>query len=268
MKISVIMQSYLGDYPGSRSRPKEKFIRAVSSFLSQLHEDKELIIVSDGCNITKELYDSFYKNNPLIRFIYLDKKEDQQTNNIKKENKNTIYNFRGFPRGVGCYVATGEIICYFDTDDIILPHHLSVLNAAWNNAPENLKWINNPIRYVHPKALNWSKNLEEREKQMQQKVKNKESINLLTYGIKDVFFKEEFDKGMIRCSSSSVSHKKNIKTTWADSVMILDEKQQKIEGFNEDHLFVQNIIKNENCKGLRIDEATLVVCHYNNLYDL
>ena len=48
MKISVIMQSYLGEYPGARSNPKYKFVRAVNSFLLQKHPDKELIIVSDG----------------------------------------------------------------------------------------------------------------------------------------------------------------------------------------------------------------------------
>jgi len=268
MKISVVMQSYLGDYPGARSRPKEKFIRSVSSFLSQIHEDKELIIVSDGCNITKELYDSFYKDNPLIRFVYLDKKEEKLTNNIEKDDKKTTYNFRGFPRGVGCYLATGDIICYLDTDDLILPNHLMVLNGAWEKAPQSLLWINNPIRYVHSTVLKWSENLEERKKQIEEKIKNKESVNLLTYGIKDLFFKENFEKNRIRCSSSSISHRKNIKTTWTDSTMILDQNYQRLEGLNEDHLFLNKIIDNEKCGGSRIDEATLVVCHWRGAYDL
>lgn len=47
--ISVIMPSYLGEYPGSRKDPDKKFIRAVESFKDQTLAQKELIIVSDGC---------------------------------------------------------------------------------------------------------------------------------------------------------------------------------------------------------------------------
>lgn len=268
MKISVVMQSYLGDYPGSRSNPKQKFIRAVNSFLSQIHEDRELIIVSDGCEITKELYDNLYKDCDDIKFVYLDKKNKKDTNSIKLEEDKKIFNFRGLPRALGCTVATGEIICYFDSDDIILPHHLSILNVAWLNAPETLKWINNPIRYVHPIALKWSSEPEERKKQVEEKINNKKSINLKSYGIKEIFFQEDFDKNSIRASSSSISHRKNIKTTWTDSVMILTKDHQRIEGFNEDHLFVNNLIKNENCNGIRIDQPSLVVCHWRDAYDV
>ena len=41
MMISVIMQSYLGDYPDSRKNPEEKFIRAVNSFLKQTNKNTE-----------------------------------------------------------------------------------------------------------------------------------------------------------------------------------------------------------------------------------
>jgi hypothetical protein len=268
MKISVVMQSYLGDYPGARSRPKEKFIRAVNSFLSQIHEDKELIIVSDGCNITKEIYDNFYKNYEEIKFIYLDKKNNKETNNIIIEKNKTSYNFRGFPRSLGCCLATGDIICYFDTDDIILPHHLTTLDTVWKNCPDTLKWINSPIRYVHAKALPWSKELEKRKQEIEDKIKNKKFVDLKSYGIKDIFFEEEFKKNEIRCSSSSISHRKNIKTTWSDSTMMLDDNHNRIKGYNEDHLFVNNLIDNEKCPGMRVDFATLVVCHVRDVYDL
>ena len=63
MKISVIMASWLG---AKRPHLDKKFVRAVNSFLKQTHEDKELIIVSDGCQITNKLYEEHYKMNPIV----------------------------------------------------------------------------------------------------------------------------------------------------------------------------------------------------------
>ena len=71
MKISVVMQVYLDEYPGARSKPKEKFIRAVNSFLNQTYENKELIIVADGCPFTPEIFYTNFHQNPQIKFIYL-----------------------------------------------------------------------------------------------------------------------------------------------------------------------------------------------------
>ena len=50
MKISIIMQSYLGDYPNARANPEEGFIRAVYSVINQTVSNWELIIVADGCS--------------------------------------------------------------------------------------------------------------------------------------------------------------------------------------------------------------------------
>ena len=74
-KISVIMQSYLGDYPGSRKNPEEKFKRAVTSFLNQTSKNNELVIVADGCKITERLWRENYSEESRIKFIYVEKEE-------------------------------------------------------------------------------------------------------------------------------------------------------------------------------------------------
>jgi len=59
--ISVIMPSYLGKYEGSRINADQKFIRAVESFQQQTLQNKELIIVSDGCEITNRIYRELFQ---------------------------------------------------------------------------------------------------------------------------------------------------------------------------------------------------------------
>jgi glycosyltransferase involved in cell wall biosynthesis len=100
MKISVIMPSYLGNYNGAASNREYKFERAVNSFLNQEYQDKELIIVSDGCEITKDIVNKKY-NNELIKLIKIDKQ----------------VLFSGYVRDVGLKIAKGDIITYLDTDD-------------------------------------------------------------------------------------------------------------------------------------------------------
>ena len=151
------MQSYLSDYPGSRSRPKEKFIRAVNSFLSQTHEDKELVIVADGCEHTKQIYELLYSENEYIKFAYVAKNKNTKNMYEKtSDNENTTTYYRGTPRRIGCSLATGDLITYFDSDDIMLPHRLSDIYNAWKDKSQNIKWSSNPLRYFHEKAFKFS----------------------------------------------------------------------------------------------------------------
>ena len=69
MKISVIMPSFLSQYDGCAKNREQKFIRAVDSFIAQTYNDKELVIVADGCLKTKNLYEQLYSKNPDIKFI-------------------------------------------------------------------------------------------------------------------------------------------------------------------------------------------------------
>lgn len=111
--ISVIMPSYLGTYPGSRANADQKFIRAVESFRSQTHQQKQLVIVSDGCEITNRIYDSLWKSDPSVSLIRCEKSPEP---------------WPGKLREVGRAFSTGEWITYLDSDDLYLPNYLHRLS--------------------------------------------------------------------------------------------------------------------------------------------
>lgn len=119
MVISVVMASFLGAYKNAATNREEKFIRAVNSFLYQDYEDKELVIISDGCDITKSLYEKYFKDCYSILF--------------RKISKQPL--FSGNVRNEGLGIASGSYICYLDTDDFFRKTHLSSImqeaNTDW-----------------------------------------------------------------------------------------------------------------------------------------
>ena len=109
--ISVIMPSYLGEYPGSRENPDKKFIRAVKSFQSNKSlENKQLVIVSDGCEITNDLYEKHFKEDSDITLIRCEKSD---------------YSWPGVLREAGRSIAKYDWIAYLDSDDLYFPNHLA-----------------------------------------------------------------------------------------------------------------------------------------------
>lgn len=116
-KVSVIMASYLGDYPGRTSNPEPKFIRAVKSFLVQTYENKELIICADGCDRTEQIYNEQFSQFDNIKFV--------------KVPKQPVYG--GEVRNAGINIATGEIISYLDNDDILGKQHLQIIMDEFTN---------------------------------------------------------------------------------------------------------------------------------------
>lgn len=111
------MASYLGDYPGARKSPESKFLRAVRCYKKQTHPEKELIIVSDGCPKTNELFELYHEQDPDIKLV--------------KIPKQPLYS--GAMRNAGLDVATGDIIAYLDADDAWGNTHLETIVSQFGD---------------------------------------------------------------------------------------------------------------------------------------
>lgn len=131
-KVSVIMASHLYPYTHGATKREEKFERAVDSFLLSFHSSKELIIIADGCAITERIVNEKYSNSHEIRIKAIDKQPP----------------WSGNVRQAGLEMATGEIICYLDTDDYISPSHISVIENQMNEREYDWCYFNNHI-YTH-----------------------------------------------------------------------------------------------------------------------
>jgi glycosyltransferase involved in cell wall biosynthesis len=124
--ISVIMPSYLGDYPNAATNREEKLPRAIESFLAQ--EIGELIVVADGCEKTAEIARKYP-----VRLV-----------NIQKQPP-----FSGTPRNIGILIAKYDYIAYLDNDDMFGANHLKLI--AKNIDADWLYWddyVNGKIRPV------------------------------------------------------------------------------------------------------------------------
>lgn len=111
------MASYLGPYPGRASNPEQKFVRAVKSFITQTYENKELIIVSDGCDVTERLYQFNFAKFSNIKFV--------------KIEKQPVYG--GEVRNAGIEIADGDIITYLDNDDVLGKRHLEIIMEQFDD---------------------------------------------------------------------------------------------------------------------------------------
>lgn len=246
-KISVVMQVYLGDYQGSRQYAREKFVRAINSFLAQSYPNKELVIVSDGCVFAKRIYELIYTSNDKIKFVWVDRNLDRKM--YDKSDQKTFY--RGYPKAVGCRHATGDIICYLDSDDVMLPDHLFALNCQWSLADDSIRWGSNNLRVINAKLIQMNLPKERTD------VFSYRTVDLSAYGIYEDFFVNVVCRyNEIGCATYCLSHRKDIEVEWTDT-----------EGINEDVTFVQALMK-KYPTNLRISTPTMVVCHYRNGWDV
>lgn len=125
-KVSVIMPSFLGKYDGCASDRENKFVRAVNSFLENNYQNKELIVVGDACEKTKELLNEYFSVELKIGTIVF--------YNFSKKQKL----FSGKLRTKGIELASGEIIMYLDTDDMYGSFHIKAV--ADQMYFEGLEW--------------------------------------------------------------------------------------------------------------------------------
>lgn len=124
--ISVVMPSYLGNYPTAASNREQKLPRAIESFLSQ--EIGELIVVADGCYKTVEIASKYP-----VKTILIDKQP----------------HFSGVPRNIGIQAAQYDYIAYIDNDDVFGNGHLQ--SIADNVDTDWLYWddyVDGKIRTV------------------------------------------------------------------------------------------------------------------------
>lgn len=94
--------------------------RAIQSVIAQQYPDWELIIVDDGSadGVTPGILDKFAESDKRIKVIH-------------KINEN-----RAIARNTGMEAATGDWLCWLDSDDEYSTHYLRELDAAIQDFPE------------------------------------------------------------------------------------------------------------------------------------
>ena len=125
-KFSVVMCVYseftpqLEGQSGHLHNRSKMVQRAIKSVIAQQYTDWELIIVDDGCvdEVTPRVLDKFAKSDKRIKVFH-------------KNNENRAVGFN-----YGTERATGEWICYLDSDDEYSTNYLRVLDQATKEFPE------------------------------------------------------------------------------------------------------------------------------------
>jgi hypothetical protein len=238
--ITVIMASYLGEYPGSRKNPIQKFIRAVKSFQEQTLKEKQLIIVSDGCGLTNSVYEDMFKLDQQITLIRFEKQE-------------------GWPgplREAARSIAKYSWILYLDSDDFIINNYLENISneIIKNNLPNNVFGIK---KYLLPfeNGIVTDNHIE-----LFQKVYNREylenALNQISF-MNGVFLEQKYKvlipKLKFYNSTWQIVHNNNVNIKWGRKV--------NLEG-GEDKEFINSVFDKYNL--IELDVYGYVVCHHQD----
>ena len=241
-KISIIMQSYLGEYNGSRTNAIDKFIRAVDSFNNQIYKNCELIIVADGCVNTFNVYMAKYQTNSNIKIAFVDKKGvGKMYDNVTEDKKF----FRGLPRQIGLEMATGEIVTYMDSDDYLLPKFTLGILSSYNMKPDADWFINR----------SWYDNIEADWEKETVFASYDRSSALKIEGLPSKWVATKLKDRLIILSPWLLTHKRNLNIKWRDTI-----------GNSEDVDF-NTRLRLEYKNGFVYETPTYVRCHYANEWD-
>ena len=237
MGISVIMASYLGEYPGSRKDPVDKFIRAVKSFLNNTLNEKELIIVSDGCEITNTVYEKHFKNFDNIKLVRVEKRE---------------HSWPGELRECGRSIAKYEWITYLDADDYYLRKYLQVLLLIIKENPDHRVFTSTQIAIPIPsddQLKQWPYFIDIspwgtlNEFRAWRDSKNRNGIIFKSNDIEFVLVQSKSTIG-----TWCLTHNKYVSSRWRNS-----------KEMGEDANFIQSLIKSENVKSISC--PGYMICH-------
>lgn len=242
LDISFIMPSYLKQYGGSRSEPVLKFKRAVQSVIDQNDPYTELIIVSDGCEITQKIYDQNFKHVKNVKFIFIDKNENQNLN----QELGKKY-FRGVPRQVGRSLAEGYVTAYIDSDDFIRKDASSQIKIACNKfLKEDKKFMQFRNVYLNEKILTEEIELNHNYKKSYQKFEKPVKIE----GLNSKWCKSIMNHEIQVMSTWTIIHKSDCIGKWKDTTDI-----------HEDMDFINQLKKEQKGNQLYIPLGYYVICH-------
>jgi len=246
-KISVIMPSYLGDYKDARSNPIKKFNRAVKSFLSQGYSNKELIIVSDGCDLTNNEYEKNWKSFENIKLIEISKNSSK---------------WPGTNRQIGIEHATGEWITYLDTDDIL--HHSHLTNIAYHISPAHDVIFNissgRALQFnTHGNIRGWLylNGIKMHASKLQNHI-SKVKSGAKTLELDDALYfyiPEDLPKNSLKFNTARMAHKKSCDVKWTDR-----------SARGEDCIFSEALASKYKYK--IINSPTYIVCHVPGRLDI
>ncbi len=241
-KISIVMQSYLGEYNGSREDSIKKFNRAIESFKNQISKNCEFIIVADGCMLTFNTYLAKYQHDANIKIAYVDKKGvGKMYDNVTEDKKF----YRGLPRQIGLEMATGEVVSYMDSDDFLLPTFTLGILSSYNMKPD-ADWFINRSWYDNIEA-DWEKET------VFDSFDRSGAIRI--EGIPSKWAATKLKDNLIVLSPWLLAHKKSVNIKWRDTV-----------GHSEDVDF-NTRLRMDYKNGFVYAVPAYVRCHYTGQWD-
>lgn len=119
--ITVVMPSYLGNYPNAAKNRETKILRAIQSVQNQSLKEWELIIIADGCQKSVDLLkENGFLEDTRISLYYIDREGL----------------WSGSPRNAGIHLAKSDYIIYLDIDDSYKTNYLEeVVNEIQDGKP-------------------------------------------------------------------------------------------------------------------------------------